>query len=226
MSNFVLIPGGGSGPGYWSLLEAELRRRGHGTIAVDLPYEDEKAGLEEYADAAVTAIGDRRDLVVVAHSYGGFTGPLICDRLPVELLVFVAGMIPRPGENPGDWWQNTGHEAALRESHLRDGRDPDGQDAYALFLHDVPRDIADASLEDSRDQADTSAKAPWPGQALPNVPTRALICTDDRFFPVDFMRAVVHDRLGITPDEMPGSHMPMLSRPAELADRLEFFRGA
>ena len=89
---------------YWHLLEAELRRRGHDVVAPDLPSEDDSAGLPEYADTVVDAIGDRADLVVVAQSFGGFTAPLVCDRLPVDLLVLVAGMVPRPGEPPGDWW--------------------------------------------------------------------------------------------------------------------------
>jgi len=36
----------------------------------------------------------------------------------------------------------------------------------------------------------------------------------------NFMRRVVHERLGTTPDEMPGGHLAMLSRPKELAERL------
>jgi hypothetical protein len=43
---------------------------------------------------------------------------------------------------------------------------------------------------------------------------------DDRFFPEEFMRGVVADRLGIEPEITPGGHMAMLSHPAELADRL------
>ena len=35
------------------------------------------------------------------------------------------------------------------------------------------------------------------------------------------MRRVVHERLGITPDEIDGGHLVALSRPKELADRLE-----
>ena len=53
------------------------------------------------------------------------------------------------------------------------------------------------------------------------MPTRFLLCGDDRFFPPDFFRRLVPDRLGIVPDEMPGSHCVALSRPGELADRLE-----
>jgi hypothetical protein len=47
-----------------------------------------------------------------------------------------------------------------------------------------------------------------------------LVGRDDRFFPAPFQRRVAEERLGITPDEMPGGHCLALSRPAELADRL------
>jgi hypothetical protein len=60
--------------------------------------------------------------------------------------------------------------------------------------------------------------------AWPDVPTRFLLCRDDRFFPADFLRRVVRDRLAITPDEIDGSHCAALSRPRDLADRLEAFR--
>lgn len=66
---------------------------------------------------------------------------------------------------------------------------------------------------------------PWPLTAWPDVPTRFLLCRDDRFFPAEFMRRVARDRLGITPDEIDGGHCIALSRPKELAERLETFRG-
>ena len=47
-----------------------------------------------------------------------------------------------------------------------------------------------------------------------------LLCRDDRFFPSKWIRAVVRDRLGITPDEIDGGHCVALSRPKELAERL------
>lgn len=224
MSTYALIPGAASDPWYWHLLEAELRDRGHDVVAVDLPCDDDAAGLPDYADAAVTAIGDRTadtargDLVVVAHSFGGFTAPLVCERVPVDHLVLLTAMIPAPGESPGEWWANTGHAQARREQDDRDGRSPD--DDIALFLHDVAPDVAAEAMRHGKDQSATPMAAAWPLDAWPAVPTTFLLCRDDRFFPAAFMRRVVRERLGITPDEMPGSHHPMLSRPAELADRL------
>jgi pimeloyl-ACP methyl ester carboxylesterase len=67
---------------------------------------------------------------------------------------------------------------------------------------------------------------PWSLDAWPDVPTRFLLCREDRFFPAPFMRRVVRERLGITPDEMDGGHLPALSRPKDLIDRLEAYRAA
>jgi len=62
--------------------------------------DDESKTLADYADAVVEAVGDKQNLVVVGHSFGAFTAPLVADRLPVDVLVLLAGMIPSPGESP------------------------------------------------------------------------------------------------------------------------------
>jgi pimeloyl-ACP methyl ester carboxylesterase len=132
-------------------------------------------------------------------------------------------MVPSPGESPGDWWANTGWEEAHRAQAERDGRSLDGPfDVVAEFFHDVPSDVtAEAMARGERPQSGTPFEKPWPLAAWPNVPTRFLLCRDDRFLPAEFQRRVVRERLGITPDEMDGGHLPALSRPLELVDRLE-----
>ena len=112
MATFVLIHGAASDGWYWHLVVTELKARGHDAVAPDLPCDDDSAGLAEYADTVVDAIGDRSDLVVVGQSLGAFTAPLVCERVPVRLLVLVAAMVPSPGEPPGAWWANTGWRAA------------------------------------------------------------------------------------------------------------------
>jgi pimeloyl-ACP methyl ester carboxylesterase len=125
----------------------------------------------------VGAIGDRRHLVVVGHSYGGFTAPLVADRVPVDLLVLVAGMIPVRGEAPADWWDNTGYAQAVREQARRDGGPTGNDDPFVAVYH-----------------------------------------TEDRLFLPDFLRRLVTERLGITPDEIAAGHCVALSRPRELVD--------
>ena len=226
MATYVLIPGAGGVAWYWHLLEAELRGRGHDVVAVDLPAADDSAGLAEYADAVIEAIGERSELVVVAQSLAGFTAPLVCDRVPVDLLVLPNAMVPSPGESPGDWWANTGHARARREQAEHDGRTlADDEDLLNAFFHDVPPHVmAEAMARGEQVQSETPFTQAWPLERWPDVPTRFLQGRDDRFFPVEFQRRVVRDRLGITLDEMRGGHLVALSRPKELADRLEAYR--
>ncbi|GAB2846075.1 alpha/beta fold hydrolase [Actinoallomurus bryophytorum] len=224
MATYVLIHGAGDSS-YWSLVVPELRARGHDVVAPELP-SDDAAGLSGYTDAVVAAIGDRTDLIVVAQSLGGFTAPLVCDRVPARLLVMLAAMVPSPGETAGDWWDNTGSEQARLEQAERDGRPPEF-DLMTTFFHDVPPEIAaEATSREQRAESAAMWTQPWPLDAWPEVPTRFLLCRDDRFFPAPFMRRVVRDRLGITPDEMDGGHLPALSRPKDLVDRLEAYRAA
>lgn len=225
MSTYVLVHGAGSDSWYWHRVVPELRARGHEVIAPDLP-NDDAAGLAEQADTVVSAIGERTGIVLVAQSLAGFTAPLVCERVPVDLLVLLAAMVPAPGESAGEWWDNTGQPRAQREQAERDGRPVGGEfDPVATFLHDVPPDVlAEALRRGERPQSGTLFAEPWPLAGWPDVPTRFLLCRDDRLFPAEFQRRVVRERLGITPDEMPGGHTPALSHPHELVERLEAYR--
>lgn len=223
---YVLIHGAGSDSSYWNWVVPELQALGQDVVAPDLPVADDAAGLAEYADAVVEAIGDRTDLILVAQSMAGFTAPLVCARVPVDLMVLVAAMVPAPGESPGEWWANTGQEQARRENDVREGRSPDAEfDPVTMFFHDVPPEVtAEAFAREVPGQSDTPFMRPWPLEAWPKVPTRFLLCRDDRFFPAEFQRRVVRERLGFTPHEMDGGHLPALSRPKELVERLEAYR--
>jgi pimeloyl-ACP methyl ester carboxylesterase len=222
MSTFVLIHGAGDVGWSWHLVERELRALGHDPVAPDLPCDDDRAGLNEYADTVIKAIGDRTRLVVVRHSYGGFTAPLIADRLPVDLLVLVAGMVPSPGEAAKDYLKNTGYDGAIRKQAARDGVSGH-KDPNVLFYHDVPRKLAEQARRHERPQSSTPGDAPWPLKAWPKVPTRFIVCTEDRLFPADYLRRVVAKRLRIDPDEIVSGHCVALSRPKELAAMLNAY---
>jgi len=222
---YVLLPGAGGSTWYWHLVAPELRRRGHEVVAVDLPAGDDRAGLAEYADTVVAAIGDRGNVVLVAQSMAGFSAPLVCDRVPVSMLILVNAMIPRPGETPGEWWEATGQPEASRDKKIRDGRAPDAPfDPLVDFFHDVPQQVTDeAMVQPPPAQSDTPFASVWPLAAWPQVPTRVLVGRDDRLFPAEFQRRVAEERLGITPDEIAGGHLLALSQPQALVDQLEVY---
>ncbi|MXM66874.1 alpha/beta fold hydrolase [Streptomyces sp. HUCO-GS316] len=219
MSAFVLIPGAGGAAWYWHRVVPELRARGHDAVAVDLPGADQSSGLPEYTDAVVSAIGDRDDVVLVAQSLGAFTAPMVCARAPVGLLVLVNAMVPLPGETPGQWWDNTGWEAA-RVAAAEKGGYPVEFDLATYFLHDVPAEVAAAGAGQERPEAEVVFGQPCAIDRWPDVSTHVLASAEDRFFPLEFQCRVAHDRLGIPADEIPGGHLVALSRPVEVVERL------
>jgi pimeloyl-ACP methyl ester carboxylesterase len=221
MATFALIHGGGDVGWYWHLVEAVLREGGHDVVAPDLPCDDDTATLLDYADSVVHAIGDRRDVVVVGQSFGGFTAPLVADRLAAELLVFVAAMVPAPGEKPAEWWDNSGYKQAVEQQARLDGGLTGSSDPFVAFYNGVPRALAEEALSKERSESEAAYDQPWPLDSLPTVATRFVLCTEDRFFPAPFMRRVVSERLGVVPDEIPAGHCVALSHPQELATLLD-----
>jgi pimeloyl-ACP methyl ester carboxylesterase len=227
MATIALIPGAGSDSWFWHLVVPELERCGHDVVTMDLPCDDDSAGFEEYADVVVDAIGaraERGDVVLVAQSMGSFTALLVCERIPVRLLVLVNAMTPTPGETGGEWWASTGLEDDQRAYAESIGIEPGMEDVEALFFHDVPAEITKQAMDGGeRPQSNTPFERPYPVTAWPAVPTRFLLARDDRMFPATFQRRVVRERLGFEPDEMDGGHLTALSRPVELAERLDAY---
>jgi pimeloyl-ACP methyl ester carboxylesterase len=246
VTTYVLIPGSGGSAWYWRPLIPELRRRGHDVVAVDLPAADDSAGLSEYADIVIAAIGDRTGggsadgehggglrggrggLVVVAHSLGGFTAPLVCARVPVDLLVLLNAMIPAPGESADEWWANTGHAEARAADAARHGWAPRQRiDLLEDFFHDMPPELtAEAMAAGYPPQSATPFGEPWPLDAWPDVPTACFQGRDDRVFPLEFQRRLARERLGLPLEELPGGHLLACSQPCVLAERLEAVHAA
>jgi pimeloyl-ACP methyl ester carboxylesterase len=208
VATFVLIPGAGTDPRVYDATIEALGALGHGGLAPALPLDDADAAPSDHADAVVRALPADGKLVVAAQSLGAFAGSLVAARAPVAQLVLVAPMIPRPGETAGEWWASTGHEEAIADLLERHGPMSSwGPDAIAeVFLHDVDPGVSRDNERYQGVPGDGLFGEPWP--------------TEDRLFPLEFQRRVARERLGLEIDEIPGGHLPMLSRPRELAERL------
>ena len=77
MATYVLVHGSEHCSWYWHLVVPQLQALGHDAVAVDLPCADDRAGWAEYADDVVEAVGNRRGVVLVAHSLGAYTAPRV-----------------------------------------------------------------------------------------------------------------------------------------------------
>jgi pimeloyl-ACP methyl ester carboxylesterase len=226
LATFVLVHGAGDSGWYWHLVQAELQAREHRAVAPDLPCDNTTASLDDYADAVAEAAAGQQDLVIVSQSYGAFAATLAASRLGPRLLVLLAGMIPAPGETPGQWWAGTGYQQAAEEQARLDGGQTGHEDPLISYYNGVPRALAEEALRrGGRGESSVVWDTPWPLAAWPDVPTKFILGRDDHFFPAAFLRRVARERLGIVPDEVPGCHCAALSHPGELTGLLVSYLG-
>ena len=225
MATFAFIHGSHHGAWCWQYLIAELRKRGHDAIAVDLPAEDTTAGLNECAHVVIEALRDvTDDVVVVGHSGGGLIVPLVADRRPVKRMIFLAAVVPVPGMSLDEQRKNelgAGTKSAGVKIANPDGtvsRPP--EEARRAYYHDCTEQQIQWALPRLRRQSLTPQHDRCPLRAWPPVPSSYIVCTQDRALDPDWERRVAHEQLGVTPLEIDTSHSPFISRPRELADLL------
>ena len=228
MSLFALVHGGAHGGWCWELLVPELEKRGHSVVAPDLPIENDAAGALEYAQVVVAAIptGDD-DVVVVGHSLGGLTIPLVAQMRPVHRLVFLCAQVPAPGMSNLEYLgTEPGAVIFAGAENLADGEIPSENNqvlgwgrAKAGFYHDVDDEVARHAWERLRRQSFTVMTERTPLEAWPDVPSTYILATEDRAVGQEWSRRRAKE-IGSDLIEMEGSHSPFYSRPAELADIL------
>jgi pimeloyl-ACP methyl ester carboxylesterase len=223
MATIALVHGVCAGAWCWDLVVPHLEDGGHRVVTMDLPGDDADATFSDYADVVVRALQDEDDdVVLVGHSTGGLTIPLVAARRPVKELVFVCGVIPVPGEfaaqrgidwrviDPSEWQIDHG-----------DGSFSISAEGYRCHVApDADPAAADEVIARLRPQFVRPFFDVCPLDAMPDVARRYILCTDDHIVGPEWSRREAHARLGVEPIEMPGSHSPMGSRPGELADAL------
>ncbi len=200
-------------------MSARLEAAGHRALPVDLPGGSPDAGLPEYAASLVEAIVRCDESVVVAQSMGGFSAVMACDRAPVRQLILVNAMVPAPGETPGEWWAATGAIEARIAAANAGGYDTEF-DLDTYFLHDLSAEDAAAVRADPHEEADIAFGQPCDVAQWPDVPTAAVIGRGDRFFPMQFQRQLVRERVGVDATVVPGGHLLALANPDGLCDAL------
>jgi len=213
MATYLLIPGAGGDARYWRFVTPLLEAAGHRAVAVGLPASDPDAGLDAYVAAALEAVGQPDgEVVVVGQSLGGFTAPIVAEQIGASALVFVAAMIPKPGESAGDWWATSGFTEVWGDQEM---------DVVEHFFHDVPPEVVRVELDrGGPEQGDRVMADPFPLRALPAIPTRGIAAANDRFFPVGFMDRLIRDRLGVEPQHIASGHLPALANPEGLVELL------
>jgi pimeloyl-ACP methyl ester carboxylesterase len=232
MTTFVLVHGAFHGGWCFDLLRAELEAHGHRAIAPDLPIEDPAAGCARYAEAVLAAMtGVNGDAIIVGHSLGGLTIPLIAAERPVRRLVFLCAFIPwpqhsfsdkartEPGifpQTPAETWPVTNKDGSMSWPPER---------AIPALYADCRPDVATWAASRLRRQWTTPHTETCPLTTWPDVPSSYILARRDPAVGADWARHAATTRLHTIPDELDGGHSPFLSRPTELAALLSQIAG-
>jgi pimeloyl-ACP methyl ester carboxylesterase len=163
------------------------------------------------------------ELVLVGHSAGGLTIPLVAVARPVRALVFLAALLPDPGRSIAQQFDEE-PEMILPGFDYVEGADgmlhvPDAV-AWRCFYHDVPEPQARAAIAELRGQTPATIEERTPLRAWPVVPMRYVACGADRIIAPDWQMTAPRRRHGLDPVRIDSGHCPGLTRPAELADLL------
>lgn len=233
MATFGLVHGAWHGAWCWDRLVPHLEARGHRVVAADLPSDDMSASFDDYADVVCASLRDcpADELVLVGHSLGGMTIPLVSARRPLRRLVYLCALLPATGRSLSQQMAedtemlDPGYARGLSRTDPERRTWVDEERARDHLFGDCDEAIAAAAIARLRPQATYPYRLPHSLDALPAVASTYVLCTEDRMVRPDWSRRTAPDRVGADVVELPGSHSPFLSRPAELADVLDRLAG-
>ena len=231
MGIFVLVHGAWHGRWCWERLEAELGRRGHQTVTMDLPVADGQATFVDYRDAVLAAWptpSAGQEITLVGHSLGAMTVPLVAAERPVSSSVYLCPVVPNP---PGMPWDDAPAMGAP-DAYVTTTRD-DGSvvfdsldEAVTTFYNRCDPEAAASAFARLQPQNSKSLwDRPYPLAQLPPGPRMVIAGLHDHAITPAYLHAACSPRLGVDPVEIDTDHSPFLSAPAALADLLESAAG-
>ncbi|HEY2301212.1 MAG TPA: alpha/beta hydrolase [Acidimicrobiales bacterium] len=224
MTTIALVHGAYHGGWCWDHLVPLLRARGFETVAPDLPCDDAGAGIDEYAAVVEAALEGQADVVLVGHSLGSLTIPVVASRRPIRRMIFLCSVPTGPGPAIDGQLSDMVSDAFVTATRFHDeqGRELlENSDARGLFFDDCSAADASWAVSMLRPQSPRPLVEPSPLRAWPATPQSVVLTSDDRVLNREWAVAAARERLaGPEPILLPGSHSPFLSRPPDLADVL------
>jgi pimeloyl-ACP methyl ester carboxylesterase len=107
METIVLVHGAWADVSSWDAVIPLLKAQGHEVIAVNLAGHGTDTtsfaaiSFRTYVDQVKAAIGDRKNVVLVGHSFGGLVISQVAEEIPTQVkeLIFLAAALPIDGDD-------------------------------------------------------------------------------------------------------------------------------
>jgi pimeloyl-ACP methyl ester carboxylesterase len=221
-SPVLLVHGAWGGAWAWGYVQAELEQRGVTSVAIDLPSRNAAPSTMAHDAAAVRSALDElgEPAVVVGHSYAGVViTEASAGNDKVSHLVYVCAILPQEGESTMSLMGEDPTPSTIGESirATDDGlstMDPAG--AKNVLFNDVSQETADpiiAGLGTHRLSVfgEAPTKLGWKEH-----PSTYVLTTQDLVFSPGLQRRMAMNATDVV--TVDAGHVPLLSRPAELAD--------
>jgi pimeloyl-ACP methyl ester carboxylesterase len=204
MALFVLVHGAWHGGWCFRYLAEELEERGHDVSAPDLPCDQVGLTQRDYTDV----IGPQPDAIVLGHSLGAQTVPLV----DAHLRVYLAGVLPVENVYAESFADGFG-------GFVRDNRDrsywPDPDTAAARMYPDCTRGQSDWAFSQLRPQA------PFASLVSPFGKRDVVIATmRDAAIDPEWQKRTARAH-GAKLIELDSGHSPFFTQPDELAEVLD-----
>ena len=218
-STIVLVHGAFANAGCWAKLIPLLRAKGFSVVASNCPLSSLADDVEAVRQTIKMQDGP---VLLVGHSWGGAIITEAGNESNVRGLVYIAAGAPDTGQSFNDWWK--GYPAAPGAPEIK----PYGKDRFVMSLEGFRRFFAqDCSADEAEflycTQGPYAAAAnhePITKAAWRDKPSWFIMGEQDHMLIIDLERDAAK-KIGAKTLVLQSSHVPMISRPGEVADFIE-----
>jgi len=106
-ADIVIVHGSWSSASDWGAVSDKLKSSGNQVTLVNLPGHGTdvtpigQISLQSYVDVVKKAIGNKKDVILVGHSFGGIVISAVAEQIPTQIkkLIYVAAYVPKNGES-------------------------------------------------------------------------------------------------------------------------------
>lgn len=232
---FLLIHGAWEGAWSWKQTTTHLEKNGHNVISIDLPgHGEDKTPISEitlklYADRVKSELDKiDRQVVLVAHSFGGFVISQVAEDKPekIEKMVFVASAVPYDGKTAVEVFTED-EEGELLENLIFSEDNSSVSMSKETIMNIVFTGATEEQMEEVLPQLVNQASKPFfepvitTEENFGSVPKAYIETTLDRVISLKAQRQV-QKMVGINEVvTLEYGHVPLETAPEELASALE-----